>query len=108
MIVSITRLRLRAWRYLPQFLWLTMATLLQARRSEGFNAGRLFIDQKLTFWTLSIWQDEKAMRSYMMKEPHRGSMARTQVWCDEVKVCHWSAETAEFPTWGESYAQLQT
>jgi hypothetical protein len=53
--VSITRLRVRSWRYLPRFLVGSVAALLQARRTPGNLSASVLRDAHLAFWTRTVW-----------------------------------------------------
>lgn len=64
MVVSVTRLRVRSWRHVPAFLWYTFASQRQVVRAAGFSGGRLLIDARRTFWTLTAWEDERAMKAF--------------------------------------------
>ena len=74
--VSITRLRVRRWRYLPQFLIQSFRTARQARRAAGSLAVSVLRDANSAFWTRTVWRDEHAMRSFMQSSVHRRIMAR--------------------------------
>ena len=104
--VSVTRLRLRSWRFFPQFLWYTIASARQAQRAEGFLSGKLAGDSHLTFWTLTSWSDDRAMRQYRGAATHGRAMRKLPEWCDEAATANWSAETAQLPTIEEAYEQL--
>jgi hypothetical protein len=62
--VSITRLRVRRWRYLPQFLFQSIRAARQAKRAAGNLAVSVFRDADRAFWTRAVWRDEAAMRSF--------------------------------------------
>jgi len=63
--VSITRLRVRRWRYVPQFLIQSIRAARQAKRAAGNLAVSVLRDADRTFWTRTVWRDEAAMRSFM-------------------------------------------
>ena len=74
--VSITRLRVRRWRYLPQFLFQSFRAARQAKRAAGSLAVSVLRDADRAFWTRTVWRDEAAMRSFMQSGVHRRIMAR--------------------------------
>jgi heme-degrading monooxygenase HmoA len=74
--VSITRLRLRSWRFVPGFLWHALLSGRQARSAPGNLAALTLRDANLTFWTCTVWQDEAAMRAFMTSGAHRDAMSR--------------------------------
>ena len=60
----------------------------------------------MTFWTLSAWADEAAMKAFMLSGPHRKSMPKLMEWCDEASVGHWLQETADLPDWKEAHRRM--
>jgi hypothetical protein len=63
--VSITRLRVRRWRLLPQFLIQSIRIAGQAQRAVGSIAVSILRDADRAFWTQTVWRDESAMRAFM-------------------------------------------
>jgi hypothetical protein len=105
--VSITRLRVRSWRYLPAFLIQSFRAARQARRAVGNLGISVLRDANLAFWTRTVWIDEAAMRSFMRSGAHRRVMPRLVEWCDEASVGHWLQEIPEPPSWQEAHHRLQ-
>jgi heme-degrading monooxygenase HmoA len=105
-LISVTRLRVRAIRFLPGFLYYAFASSRQVRRAEGNLGAELLNDARKTFWTCTAWKDEKAMRAFMMTRPHRTAMAKLAEWCDEASVVHWEQATAELPDWREAFRMM--
>ena len=105
-IISVTRLRLRANRYLPQFMWFTTLSTWQAWRSPGNLKIRLLRDLRRTFWTLTVWQDQAAMRAFMSSGTHRRAMLKLPDWCDEASVVHWTQETTDLPDWQQAHRRM--
>jgi hypothetical protein len=106
-LVSITRLRVRRWRYLPLFLLYALASTHQARRAFGSLAVSVLNDSGFAFWTRTVWTDEAAMRAFMLSGAHRRVMPRLLDWCDEASVVHWVQDAAEPPPWPEAHRRLQ-
>ena len=104
--VSVTRLRLRSVRYLIPFTIYALLSSRQARRSKGNLGLKLLRDANQTFWTLTAWQDEEAMRSFMMSGSHRRAMPKLLDWCDEASVAHWKQETSELPSWDQAHRKI--
>jgi heme-degrading monooxygenase HmoA len=102
--VSITRLRVRSWRYLPAFLVQSARAALQAKRAAGNLAVSVLRDANLAFWTRTVWSEEAAMRSFMLSGAHRHAMPRLLEWCDEAAVVHWNQD--ELPSWPASHRRL--
>ena len=105
--VSVTRLRVRSWRYLPSFLVQSARALLQAKLARGNVAASVLRDAQLAFWTRTMWRDEGAMRAFMHSGVHRRTMPRLLDWCDEAAVAHWLTEDAQPPPWSEAHRLLQ-
>lgn len=96
-LVSLTRLRLRSWRFLPGFFLQTRRSARQCARSPGFLAGRFATEGVRVFWTITAWRDEAAMGAYRSSDDHLRAMPRLLDWCDEASVAHWSQDDAELP-----------
>jgi len=106
--ISLTRLRLRAWSYLPGFVPLALRSARQAERAPGFLAGAVFGEPtRLTFWTMTAWTDEAAMRAYMLSGAHRAAIPRLLDWCDEAAVARWEAAEVALPGWPEADRRLR-
>lgn len=101
-LVSVTRARVRSLWSLPAFALAAQASLSQARKASGFVAGSLAPDRAMTFWTLTVWTGEEAMRAYILSGAHRAAMPKFANWCDEASVVHWTQADEAEPTW--SYA----
>lgn len=105
-IVSITRLRVRSWRYLPGFIFAAFRSARQARDAEGSLHVKVLSERKRTFWTATSWESEAAMRRFMMAAPHGPAMRKLLDWCDEAALVHWAQESAELPAWIEAHRRL--
>jgi heme-degrading monooxygenase HmoA len=104
--VSITRLRVRSWRFLPMFVVLALRSARQSDAAEGNLATKLLADQHNTFWTVTLWTSDAAMRAYMLAGVHRSAMRKLPHWCDEAAVVHWNQDTNELPSWHEAWGRL--
>ncbi|MDY7545478.1 hypothetical protein QN360_17795 [Glaciimonas sp. CA11.2] len=105
--VSVTRLRVRSVRYLPFFFIHALLSSIQASRSTGSLDVRLLRDQKSTFWTITLWQSESAMRLFMTSGSHRQVMPKLLHWCDEASVVHWNQISVFVPVWMEAHQRMQ-
>ena len=106
MLASVTRLRVRFVRYVPAFVWKTFLSQRQVVRAPGFLGGSLLLDAHRTFWTLTIWESERAMKTFRGSAPHAQVMPRLVEWCDEASYAHWTPTDASVPTWPEAYEHL--
>jgi len=105
-LISVTRLRIRSWRYFLPFVWQTSKSARQAERSAGFLGGRLLRNRKNTFWTLTVWQDEAAMNAFRSGAAHGRVMRKLLEWCDEAAVVHWRQETPDLPSWPDAHRRM--
>jgi hypothetical protein len=106
MLSSVTRLRVRSIRFLPASLWYIFLTQRQVEKSPGFVGGRLLVDSELTFWTLTVWESEKAMKAFRGAGAHARVMSRLPKWCDEAAYAHWSPAGDTIPEWTEAHPRL--
>lgn len=105
--VSITRLRVRSWFYLPAFFVHTLRIARQAAKADGILAVRLLRDRGNTFWTGTSWSSEGAMRAFMLAKPHGPTMRRLLQWCDEAALVHWIQTGADLPSWDDAHRRMQ-
>jgi len=107
-LVSITRLRVRSWKYLPAFFVATARSVFQARRAKGNLAISMLREARNTFWTRSLWTDEAAMLTFMTSGAHRTIMPNLLEWCDEASVARWVQDSVEKPGWDEVHRRMQS
>lgn len=105
--VSITRLRVRSWRFMPRFVLYTFRTLWQCKRAPGFLDGLLLADRKFTFWTMTLWQDQSSMNGFMARGEHLKAMPKLLVWWDEASVVHWVQDNPAMPNWNEADRRMR-
>ena len=106
MLTSVTRLRVRSLKYLLVFVWKTFLSQRQVVRAPGFSGGRLLIDSHLTFWTMTMWESERAMKVFRGSGPHANVMPRLAEWCDEAAYAHWVQDDRSVPSWQEAHEHL--
>ena len=85
----------------------TSSVLKQVVRAEGFLGGALLPDRRWTFWTMTAWRDEDAMRAFVGADPHRAAMPKFADWCDEVSVVHWRQPEPTPPPWLDVDARMR-
>ena len=105
--VSVSRLRVRSWRYLPGFVIQSLRAVRQAKLADGSLAVSVLRDVDRAFWTRTVWRDEAAMRSFMRSGVHRRIMARLPEWCDEAALAHWVQDDNEPASGAEAHRRLQ-
>jgi hypothetical protein len=104
--ISVTRLRVRSLRYLLPFVWQTFKVARQAQYSPQFLGGRILREARNTFWTVTAWEDEIAMRRYRQSGAHGQVMPKLLKWCDEAAYVHWIQDTPELPNWHDAHSRL--
>jgi len=105
--VSVTRLHLRSPRFLLPFFLRTHRSRRQATRAPGNLGVRVRKTDGLAFWTLTLWRDMVAMRSFVMASPHREAMQKLANWCDEAAFAHWDLDINDLPTWDIAVDKLR-
>ena len=65
--VSVTRLKVRSVRFLPSFVIHTLRSVRQVKEAQGFRDGALLIDRHWTFWTMTSWDNQDNVRSFMRR-----------------------------------------
>jgi hypothetical protein len=104
---SITRLRIRSIRFMPQFIVHTIRTVKQVKSAGGYLGGSLLADRELAFWTMTLWREENDMRRYMTSGAHIEAMPRLLDWCDEASMAHWLQDDASVPEWLEADRRMR-
>lgn len=105
-VVSITRLRVRSWLYLPAFLIATLRIVRQARQADGNLAVKVLSDRRRTFWTCTSWDSEASLKAFILATPHGPAMRKLLNWCDEASLVHWTEDSDELPSWTEAHHRM--
>lgn len=106
-LVSITRLGVRSFLYLPMFVLQAFRSARQAAKSPGNLATCILRDRNRAFWTNTLWTTEAAMKAFMLSGAHGRVMRNLLNWCDEAAVVHWTQESDQLPSWTEAFTRLQ-
>ena len=106
--ISITRLRIRSWRFLPAFALHTWRSLRQVQAAPGFAGGSILADRRWTFWTMTSWDGAESMRAYRNTAAHKAAMPKLLDWCDEASLVHWDQPAQELPSWTEADRRMRT
>jgi hypothetical protein len=105
--VSITRLRVRSWLFLPAFLFHAILSAWQVRKAAGIQSATLLKDNWRTYWTRTVWTDEAAMKKFMVSGNHRRAMPKLLEFCDEASVGRWNQDNVTPPIWEEVHRRMQ-
>jgi heme-degrading monooxygenase HmoA len=106
--ISVTRLRVRSVRFLPQFILANEASIKSIKKIAGFISGKELIDKGLTFWTVTLWESDQAMKYFRNNDPHKSAMRKLPDWCNEGAYVHWTPEDEVIPGWDILYKKLMT
>lgn len=106
--ISVTRLRLKSPLYLPIFMWHNVLIIWQTINTPGFLSGKILQDSQQTFWTMTAWDEQAAMKIFRNSGAHRGVMPKIQDWCDQASVVHWRQAETSLPNWVEVHQRLIT
>lgn len=49
------------------------------------------------FWTLSIWEDERALMAFVARDPHRATMGTLQPYMAETAFTRWPIRGSDVP-----------
>jgi hypothetical protein len=105
--VSVTRLHVRKWRFLPSFVIYALRSRRQAENGVGFLGGRFATEFPFGFWTITVWADEQAMRRFRNAGDHLKAMPRLLDWCDEASYTHWQKDDSAIPTATVAFERLR-
>jgi hypothetical protein len=75
-VIVVTRLRLKDPALLDEFFTAAVASLEQAKKSDGSLGADVLADANNTWWTVTARQERRPMRAFVDTEPHRSTMAR--------------------------------
>lgn len=104
--VSVTRLRVKSLWYLPSFFMANEGSVKELILTPGFAGGKELIDKKLTFWTVTVWKDMEAMKTFRNSQVHRKAMQKLPKWCDEASYIHWSQDDANLEDWNAIHSKM--
>jgi hypothetical protein len=96
-IASVMGFRLRAWRFVPAFMFHAHRSLGQLRRAEGFVAGAVRRERNLAYWTMTVWRDEPSMLAYVTGGAHRQAMPKLADWGEEASTGRWDGTAWNYP-----------
>ena len=105
--ISLTRLRIRSIYFVPLFVIYALRTLDQVKKAPGFQDGALLRDRSWTFWTMTAWESQESMLTFMTTGSHKRAMPRLLHWCDEASVAHWTQAEMALPSWSEADQRMR-
>jgi hypothetical protein len=109
-LALISYLPLKRFWMIPKFLIYMRAIQNQLRESRGLIGYSLlahFLHRR--FWTLSVWEDEKALIEFVRNVPHGQVMTALKPHMGKTKFVEWKIKGSAVPvTWEEGFRLLQT
>jgi hypothetical protein len=106
-IVAVTRTRMAHLRFVPPFARDSLRVALHARRAPGFVTGALRIASGPEFWTMTVWEDGRAMHRFVSGGVHAEVMPRMAKWAAEASMSGWPTDEWALPTWAEAQRRLE-
>jgi hypothetical protein len=106
-LISVTRLRVRAFRY-AGFLY--QCTTLRTSGQDCTRKPFVLCPEGFQFYLLdlTVRNDETSMRSFMISGAHRRVVPRLLEWCDEPSVAHWTQDSREARLRDEAHRRKQS
>lgn len=81
--------------------WRVVQQLKSARGLAGYTIRARLLEK--SFWTLSAWESEAAMRAFVQAPPHREMMAALAPFMGQTSFNQWTVKGAELPLrWDEA------
>jgi quinol monooxygenase YgiN len=109
-LVMASRLPLHSYATLPRFLRMAFAVARQLEHSEGLIGYSLLAQPtKKTFWTLSAWTNQQALRAFVRTMPHMKIMKALQPYMEPTRFTTWQALGSMLPVpWTDAMDHLRT
>ncbi|KQV19137.1 MULTISPECIES: DUF3291 domain-containing protein [unclassified Kitasatospora] len=97
-LVMASRLEVSSLRHSPRFFLKSLSAWRQVRRAPG-AVGASLIAQPLkgVFWTLSAWEDRKALYTYAKTEPHHSIMTSLRAVTKTSTFVFWEVAAEQLP-----------
>jgi quinol monooxygenase YgiN len=107
-IHSATFLPLKSWHFMIQFQLMTSKVLKQAKQSNGVVDYAVKADfPRKHFWTLSIWKDRDAMKTFVTSEPHATAVKKFSEWAGAgAAFVEWTSKSNTID-WVEAMKRLE-
>jgi heme-degrading monooxygenase HmoA len=108
-VVLASRLELPAYRLVPGFMRRAMGVHRATKTADGAIGAMLLAQPaRKTFWTLSAWEDEAALRRFVGHPVHRAEMQHYRGKLRGATFTTWTvpAGTPLPPSWDEARARV--
>jgi hypothetical protein len=106
--VMASRFDVRSFRDVPRFFLRSLAAWKQVKGAPGAYGATLVAQPlKRTFWTLSAWEDKRALSTYAKTEPHRSIMTGLRSTTSGSVFTFWELPASELPLdWADARRRL--
>ena len=107
-LVMASRLPLRYYRTIPQFLALTASVMRQLERTVGVVGYSLRAQpMSKTFWTLSAWTGKTELGEFVRTMPHLAVMGRLRPHMEATRFVTWTVPGTLLPIgWEDAIERL--
>jgi hypothetical protein len=104
-LVLLTHLPVRRLPALPKFLRYVWRIRKQLERKPPGLVGYSLLAQPFSsnYWTLSAWEDQRALGGFVRESPHRDAMKELPETLSNFKTWRWSSTGSDLPpSWDEA------
>jgi hypothetical protein len=102
-----TVIELRSVWNLPRFEWYTRRVHRQLARTPGLLGYSFRAQFPLRYWTLSAWEDGRALRGFVKVDPHDTVMTALPRAMQRFQHVHWKVVGTALPlSWAEGLHRL--
>jgi hypothetical protein len=107
-IVLLSYLPLRRYSKMPLFFRYTAQINRQLRKTPGaigYGMRAYIFTRK--FWTLSVWESDRALMDFVAKIPHGEAMSKISPYMDKTKILRWKAKAPDVPPrWDDAMRRM--
>jgi hypothetical protein len=97
-VALLSLLALKRYGKIPKFALLTIETMGQLSKSHGLIGYSLGAEPMLKrFWTLSVWEDQRALRDFVERIPHSRIMQELAPHMGKTQFAQWTVRAPEIP-----------
>jgi hypothetical protein len=107
-LALLSYLPLRKYRMIPRFIKYTSQIERQLEQSRGLIGYAVQAEiLSRRFWTLSVWEDEKALMEFVAHLPHGEIMESLAPHMGQTKFTQWNIAGASIPpSWSEAKKRM--
>jgi heme-degrading monooxygenase HmoA len=97
-VALLSYLPLKSYLRVVPFFFYTAQVMKQLASAQGLLGysllARLFSKR---FWTLSVWANEEALRTFIQHQPHQNIMTALAPHMDKTKFVRWTVKGSDLP-----------